>query len=113
MEKKLGKIVSVSFGLGGYQDCQLGLSLGFEGSKDCWGCGAFIGNWDPESIKHDKHSKWSEGDRAVWHDDVMRKLSKILKQAKVNSVDKLKNIPVEVIFDGNMLKDWRILEEVL
>ena len=45
MEKKLGRIVCVSFGLGGYQESQLGLSLTFEGSKDCWGCGTFIGNW--------------------------------------------------------------------
>jgi hypothetical protein len=43
----------------------------------------------------------------------MRFVSKLLKEAKVNSVDKLKGIPVEVTFDGNILKDWRILTEVL
>jgi hypothetical protein len=36
-----------------------------------------------------------------------------LKDAKVNSVDELKGKPVEVTFDGNMLKEWRILTEVL
>ena len=69
-----------------------------------------IGNWDAESIKCSEGSKWTEKDRVQWHDDVMRKLSKILKQAKVNSVDKLKNVPVEVTFDGNMLRSgefWR------
>lgn len=111
MEKKLGKISQVYFGLGGYQDCQLGLSLTFEGKN--WGCGTFIGNWDSESIKHDPSCKWTEKDRSKWHDNVMRSLSKILKQAKVNSVDQLKNIPVEVTFNDNILKDWRILEEVL
>jgi hypothetical protein len=43
----------------------------------------------------------------------MRYLSKLLKDSNVNSVDKLKGVPVEVTFDGNMLKDWRILTEVL
>jgi hypothetical protein len=43
----------------------------------------------------------------------MRYLSKLLNEAKVSSVDKLKGIPVEVTFDGNMLKEWRILTEVL
>jgi hypothetical protein len=43
----------------------------------------------------------------------MRYLSKLLKEAKVSSVYKLKGIPVEVTFDGNMLKEWRILKEVL
>jgi hypothetical protein len=43
----------------------------------------------------------------------MRYVSKLLKDAKVNSVDELKGKPVEVTFDGNMLKEWRILTEVL
>jgi hypothetical protein len=43
----------------------------------------------------------------------MRYVSKLLKDAKVSSVDELKGKPVEVTFDGNMLKEWRILTEVL
>jgi hypothetical protein len=43
----------------------------------------------------------------------MRYVSSLLKDAKVNSVDQLKGKPVEVTFDGNMLKSWRILTEVL
>jgi len=110
--KELGKITSVHFGLGGYQDCQLGLSLSFEG-KNGWGCGVFIGNWDVNSIKHSKGCKWTEKDRKKWHDELCRKVSEILKQAKVNDVSKLLNIPVEVEFEFNTLKNWRILEEVL
>jgi hypothetical protein len=68
------------------------------------------GNWDVESIKCDKNSKWTEKDRSKWNDDLCRKVSKILNQANVS---KLKDIPVEVEFEENMLKDWRILEEVL
>jgi hypothetical protein len=112
-EKKIGKITSVQFGLGGYQDCQFGLSLTFESNKDKWGCGTFIGNWDMESIKWNKESKWTEKDRSKWNDDLCRKVSKILNQAKVSDISKLKDIPVEVEFEGNMLKNWRILEEAL
>jgi hypothetical protein len=36
-----------------------------------------------------------------------------LNDAKVNSVDRLKGVPVEATFDGNLLKEWRILTEVL
>jgi len=43
----------------------------------------------------------------------MRFVSKLLKEAKVDNVDKLKGIPVEVTFDGMMLKEWRVLTEVL
>ena len=37
----------------------------------------------------------------------------LLSAAKVTDVTKLKGIPVEVTFDGNMLKEWRVLTEVL
>jgi hypothetical protein len=43
----------------------------------------------------------------------MRYVSKLLKEAKVDSVEKLKGKPIEATFDGNMLKEWRILTEVL
>ena len=43
----------------------------------------------------------------------MRKISKLLSQAKVSEIHELKGIPVEVEFEGMMMKDWRILEEVL
>lgn len=111
MEKRLGKITSVRFGLGGYQDACLGLSVSLgDGS---WGVGDFKGTWDAESIKRSEYTKWTEEDRSKGYDETMRFVSKLLKEAKVDSVDKLKDIPVEVTFDGNMLKEWRILTEVI
>ena len=111
MEKRLGKITSVRFGYGGYQDAMLGLSVSLgDGS---WGVGDFKGNWDAELIKHTEHTKWTEEDRSKGYDETMRFLSKLLKEAKVDTVDKLKDIPVEVTFDGNLLKEWRILTEVI
>lgn len=111
MEKKLGKIESVKFGLGGYQEAMLGLSVTLSGEG--WGVGDFKGNWDAETIKVSEYTKWTETDRDKGYSDTMRFLSKLLKEAKVSSVDKLKGIPVEVTFDGNLLKEWRILTEVL
>jgi len=111
MEKRLGKIESVSFGLGGYQGAMLGIhfSLGADG----WGVNDSKANWDAETISCSEHAKWTESDRDGWYAEIMRYVSKLLKDAKVDSVDKLKGKPVEVTFDGNILKEWRILTEVL
>ena len=43
----------------------------------------------------------------------MRFLDKLLSEAKKSDVTELKGIPVEITFDENMLKEWRILKEVL
>lgn len=111
MEKRLGKITSVRFGHGGYQDAMLGLSVSLgDGS---WGVGDFKGTWDAESIKRSEYTKWTEEDRSTGYDETMRFVSKLLKEAKVDTIDKLKDIPVEVTFDGNLLKEWRILTEVI
>ena len=111
MENKLGKIEDIYFGLGGYQGAMLGLhvTLGNGG----WGVGDSKANWDAEQIKCSEHAKWTESDRDEWYAEIMRYVSKLLKEAKVDSVDKLKGKPVEVTFDGNTLKEWRILTEVL
>jgi hypothetical protein len=45
-----------------------------------------------------------------------RKVSQLLKDAKVDSVDQLLGKPIEAEFDQGgcgQLKDWRILKEVL
>ena len=111
MEKRLGKIEEVHFGLGGYQGAMLGLhvTLG-DGS---WGVGDSKANWDSEQIKWGEYTQWSEEDRDGWYSEIMRYVSTLLKEAKVDSVDKLKGKPVEVTFEGNTLKEWRILTEVL
>jgi hypothetical protein len=111
MEKRLGKIESVSFGLGGYQGAMLGLHVTL--GNGSWGVSDSKGNWDAEQISCSEHTKWSEGDRDGWYAEIMRYVSKLLKDGKVDSVDKLKGKPVEVTLDGNLLKEWRILTEVL
>lgn len=111
MEKKLGKIQSVKFGIGGYQDCMLGIH--FVLGDGSWGIRDSRGDWDAERIKHTEYTQWTEEDRNKKYSDIMRYVSKLLKDAKVDSIDKLKDIPVEVTFNGNILKEWRVLTEVL
>ena len=114
MEKRLGKITNVRFGLGGYQDCQFGLSLCFESKNESWGVNDFIaGGW---SISRDCDSpfcKWTEKDRDDGFAKMVRRINQLLIDAKIDDVAKLKGKPVEVMFDGNCLKEWRILTEVL
>jgi len=111
MEKKLGKIQNVKFGLGGYQDSMIGLhvTLGNNG----WGVVDSKSAWDAELIEWTDNCKWTEDDRNRQYSEILRYLSKLLKEAKVDSIDKLKGIPIEVTFNGNLLKEWRILSEVL
>ena len=114
MDKQLGKISAARFGKGGYQECQFGLFLTFDFNGS--GCGAcVVSGWDSASMECSDHCEWSESDRAKGHDDVCRKVSQLLKDAKIESVDELKGKPIEATFDSLLgkLTDWRILTEVL
>lgn len=111
MEKRLGKIKDVRFGLGSYQDAMIGLHVTLGGGS--WGVMDSKCTWDPQMVECTKHTKWTEEERSKNLSDIMRHISKLLSEAKVNSIEKLKNVPVEVTFDGNMLVEWRILTEVL
>lgn len=108
-ETQLGKIRSVKFGFGGYQDCQVGLSLDFEFKGS--GCGTFVGgSWN---FGPDAHAKWTLDDQTKAYGETMRKIVELMKKAKVDDVTKLKDIPVEVTFNNMVLDSWRVLEEVL
>ncbi len=111
METRLGKLKSVRFGHGGYNNAELGLSVTISG--DGWGVSDHKTAWDANLIKHNERCKWTEQDRDKGYCDVMRHLSDLLAAAKVSSVDQLNGIPVEATFDGNTLKGWRILTEVI
>jgi hypothetical protein len=111
MKKELGKLSHVSFGLGGYQDACIGLSVTIEGYA--WGVSDNKTAWDANLIKHSERCKWSESDRDKQYAEIMRYVSDLLRDAKVDSVEKLKGKPVEATFDDGILKSWRILTEVL
>lgn len=110
--KKLGKIISIKFGLVGYQNAQFGLSVTL-GNKD-WGVTAEKCYWDYNVIKCDEHCKWSDDDREKANDSLIRFISDLLRDAKVDSLAKLQGKPVEVIFNNkNALKEWSILTECI
>lgn len=111
MEKKLGRIESITFGKTGYQEAELGLGITFAGNS--WGVQWSKSFWDANHIKCTDSSQWTEKDRDKHYAKIMRFVSDCLKKAKVNCVAELNGIPVECKFNGNILKDWRILEEVL
>lgn len=111
MRTELGKIKSIHFGIGGYQDVQLGLIFILEGQG--WGVKDSKGFWDPNLIKCSEYTKWTEQDRDKHFAEIMRYISDLLHQAKVNDITKLQNIPIEATFDGNCLVSWRVLTEVL
>lgn len=107
IETKLGKIQSVKFGYGGYDDAMIGISftLGGEG----WGCGDFWGWW---TTSISSGTKWTQDDRIKYLGEVTWRIKQLLVDARVETIDQLKNVPVEITFDANVLKSWRILKEV-
>ena len=111
-ETKLGRITAATFGRGGYQDVQFGLFLTFEGKS--WGVCASKATWDPANLKPNGSGfQWTEDGRSAELADLCRFLSDTLKAAKKEHVGQLVGVPVEVTFEGNMLKAWRVLDEVL
>lgn len=109
--KYLGKISAIRIGSGGYQDAMFGISfeLSFDGSS---GIGDFWGAWGA-GIKNTASCKWAESDRQEQLADAFWRLAKLMQEAKVNDFTKLAGVPVEVEIEGNTLKSWRVLTEVL
>lgn len=112
-EKVLGKIKSIEFGITGYNDMMLGYSIEFSLDGGSMGTITTEGFLDYNRVKHNEHCKWTEEERDIGMVEMLKKLSDVLKQAKVDTIDKLKNIPVEVTLEGNTFKSWRVLTEVL
>ncbi len=107
-EKKLGFIREAHIGRGGYDGAMFGLSLSFsfEGSG---GVGQFIGTWST----YPKGASYSQESWEAEHAKAYTRLREIMRDAKVDDATKLKGVPVELIFDGMVLKDWRVLTEVI
>lgn len=102
--KRLGKIGLAIVGFGGYQDAMLGCSFTLTGEG--WGVGDFWGAWGSATVPN-------EADRTESLGLMMRQLGDLLRAAKVKHFDELVGVPIEAEFDGNTLKSWRVLTEVL
>jgi len=108
MKRELGKIESAKFGLGGYQGVQFGVwfCIKSEGGSACNGKGV----WTSEITES---TQWTEKDRGKTLEEIMRYVMDLLEKAKVDDFNDLVGIPVEATIDGNSLKEWRILTEVI
>lgn len=111
IKKELGKITKAEFGIGGYQDAMIGLHFAFDG--DGWGTSTSeYSTWDL-FIEPTENAKWTEKDRSEIFDKAVRKLSQLLSDSKKRHIGQLVGVPIEATFEDNMLKEWRILKEVL
>lgn len=114
MEKVLGKISTIQFGIGGYQNCFLGLHICFDLNCGAGVCSPFHGTWCPGLVDpSNEHYKWSESDRDKILAKTMRFIGKLLLDAKKHDINELVGVPVEVTLDGTVFHDFRILKEVL
>lgn len=105
---ELGRIQKIRFGWGGYQDAMIGIGMTLGGQS--WGVQDFKGAW---GINHSERCQWTEADRLRELGEACMWLRDILTKAKKQTLDDLVGIPIEATFDGNLLKSWRVLEEVL
>lgn len=109
MTEQLGKIISVKYGSGGYDDACHGLTvelaIGDGGSR----VGDFKGNW----TNYPTHAKYTLEEWKQSHLEATLWIMELMKQAKVNDVTKLAGKPVAITLEHNTLKSWRILTEVL
>lgn len=105
MEKKLGKIQAVNLGL---SEGQLGLQ--FTLGDGSWGvCAQWKGAWH----KRSEQAKWTVEDQKRVLGETFLYLGDLLAAAKKKDVSELVGVPIEATFDGMMLKEWRVLTEVL
>jgi len=103
--KFLGKIEEVRYGK---SEDNFGLTvlLNFDGNmvQD----NILLTHYLPDEIEIDKVE-----DVIMESFRLQQKLRVLLKDAKCDFVDELKGKPVELIIEGNILKSWRILKEVI
>ena len=109
MNKRIGKIQGISFGFGGYDDAMIGVSVTLVSDKECWGVGDFKGTWATRS----DGAEWTLADQTrIWGETVAW-VRDLLRDAKKQELKDLVGTPVEVTFEDNTLKAWRVLTEVV
>lgn len=111
MEKKLGKIQEVHIGIGGYSAGMIGFNFTLGSDSGYWGVSTeWEGHW---AIERSDTAKWTESERIENLGIAFMTLAKLLKDANKTDVYSLKGTPIEATFDGMVLKEWRILKEVI
>ena len=110
IKRQIGKIQEVNFGHCGYQDCCIGIYFSLGSEKDSWGVSDSWGDW---YLERSDSAKWTENGRLKRLGKTCMDIAKLLEDAKVTNITDLIGVPVEVTFDSNCLKSWRILTEVI
>ena len=107
--KRIGKIHSISFGMGGYDDAMIGVSVTLSG--DGWACGDFRGTWAVRPAS----AKWTEESQKMFLGGAVLWLRDLLNESKKKNLADLLHVPIEATFEGpnGKLISWRILTEVL
>lgn len=108
MRKELGKIQKASFGNGGYQESMIGFRFTLGGAG--WGVQDFWGHWSGQVTEN---TKWTEEQRIKYLGEQVMRMHHLLDQAKKGTLDEMIGVPIEATFEGNTLKEWRILTEVV
>lgn len=106
---RIGKIKSIRFGHGGYDDAMIGVTFDL-GSETGWGVGDFWGTWFAERSGREQ---WSEADRIRKLGEVAMRINALLVAAKVHDLADLKGKPIEATIEGHALKSWRVLAEAI
>jgi len=108
-QKRIGKIQRIEFGFGGYDDAMIGISVTLGSDKEGWGVGEFKGTWAnrPDGAGWTLESQARIlGETVIWFKD-------LLIAAKRKRIEDLEGTPVEVTFENDRLKSWRVLTEVI
>jgi hypothetical protein len=109
MEKILGKIENVKFGIIDDYPFLMGVIFSFNLTG-----GTGVGCGGKYTVNTGINCKWAYPEER--NEAIARRwdfIYNLLKDAKVDSVERLKGMPVEVSIDGNCFQDFRILTEVL
>ncbi|OQB32277.1 MAG: hypothetical protein BWY08_00034 [Bacteroidetes bacterium ADurb.Bin174] len=109
IEKMLGKIVRVEFGQ--VSDYPFLFGIQYEFLTNGWSvCGSDVVNTNIEA-----HGKGPDGQALMQCrlGEMLYRLIFTMNEARVSSVEKLVGIPVEVTYENNQFKSFRILKEVI
>jgi hypothetical protein len=107
-EIKYGKIEDAHVGL--FDDSLLGFSCTLGSDSAGWEVRTeFFGH----VYERPKDAKWTVEAQRAQLGAALLEIGRLLSAAKKERVEELVGVPVEVTFCGCMLKEWRILTEVL
>ena len=107
--KFLGKIVKAEFGSFPDRKFLVGLQLTFKFDGN-----SHVSDGGRYTINVSDNCNWeTEEDKNVAYQKVLKHLSMVLEEAKVNYVSELINKPIEIEIEGQTFKSFRILTEVI